>query len=52
MLRQGIATVTVLVRDYDEAIGWFTEVLGLPSSAIRRSETENAGCWSRRLAGP
>lgn len=27
-MRHAIATVTFLVRDYDEAIRWFTEVLG------------------------
>jgi catechol 2,3-dioxygenase-like lactoylglutathione lyase family enzyme len=28
---RGVATVTLVVRDYDEAIGWYTEKLGFSS---------------------
>jgi catechol 2,3-dioxygenase-like lactoylglutathione lyase family enzyme len=28
MMRQSLATVALLVRDYDEAIAWFTSMLG------------------------
>ncbi len=43
-----VATVAVVVADYDEAIAWYTQKLGFELSRMSTSATASAGWWSRR----
>ena len=50
---QRISAVTLLVRDYDEAIGYFTRTLGFaPGGGHPAQRHASAGYWSRRAARP
>jgi len=46
-MQQKIGYVALLVRDYDEAIAYFTDVLRFTLIEDTRLADANAGCWSR-----
>ena len=48
-MKRKLAHVAVVVRDYDEAIAFYTRVLGFRLVEDTDLGAENVGCWCRRV---
>ena len=49
-MTQKIGYIALVLRDYDEAIAWFTNASSSPWLRARYCRTASGGCWSRRRA--